>query len=333
MRSVHGLALFILAALAPACATIDPDPLTEHDEAQEFRCPTCGDGRDVGSLNTHGNNGLVVDAVDTTGKEFEGSTLLAVELRGEHETGQVLHDVHAEDGVLYGTDELGVLHSGADFEGSLWTLRLDITLFDVPPVEESTVEWVLKVKSFVSDGARTRYVFVNGPTSGNTEAFSCDMDPETGEFSAILYTDLWVDPITGTHAERPNTIYFGCISGAIGKAGMWGYPQHEVGFQMHQAASRMVRADYCGTGHSFTQTGTPLQMTDELGIRMFPDPGKSTEAMWTESGAACLLEPRRPEHSYESVDCEGEHLPMCDPGSVLADWGALLWSKNLPSTP
>lgn len=333
MPKLRPIAL-LLTALLPACADLDPEALDPADQDLEYRCPDCGSP--PGSFNTDGNNGLLSSAMDIYGEAHDGWRLGGVAVRSEGGQAIMLESVHVENGILYGVDEYGATWSGADFVGSVWTMEIDVDYFEVPPQEEvEWVEWVMVIQDFIPDGPRSRYVLTNGPTPQQAEDFKCLMDDETGEFSAILYTDLDVDKQTGLHSERPNTIYFGCIAGAIGKAGMWGYPQHEFGLEVHQAATRMIRADYCGTGTSYTQTGTLIQRQDALNISSF-DPGgesEATEAMWTAGGAACLLEPRRPEYDYEAVTCNGQLLPMCGAQDDLEDWGAVMWTKVVTLAP
>jgi hypothetical protein len=57
-----------------------------------------------------------------------------------------------------------------------------------------------------------------------------------------------------------------------------------------QATLKMLVADYCGDGSTFTVAGEPLRWRGGLvGFYTFPS---SLEARWTNEGAACLYEPR-----------------------------------------
>jgi hypothetical protein len=59
----------------------------------------------------------------------------------------------------------------------------------------------------------------------------------------------------------------------------------------------MVRADYCGDGHSFTRDGTLIDLYDRLGIQKDePGPGMRFEAGWGKDGATCVARVRIPEN-------------------------------------
>jgi hypothetical protein len=55
-----------------------------------------------------------------------------------------------------------------------------------------------------------------------------------------------------------------------------------------QAALKMVTADYCGTGTSYTQNNTPLQYEDAPGTVAVEGTPGDIEAIWTDAGALCL---------------------------------------------
>lgn len=62
-------------------------------------------------------------------------------------------------------------------------------------------------------------------------------------------------------------------------------------WRLVQATLKMLSADYCGTGTSFTMTGEPLVWRSLSGMEMRGSP-TSFEARWDEKGARCLDLPR-----------------------------------------
>ncbi len=302
----------ILALLLAACAT---DEWSEPDA--DFRCASCKWGPPL--LNSHAVNGVEVSALDTTGAYYDGWRLVEVYVLGDGgHADHLVHDVHAVDGVLYGTDDWGTVFSGADFIGSMWTVE----------VEETSSKEVMEVIQFLPDPSAARYTFIATATSQSvtdTKLYTCPKEEDTGEFSVVIFGDLDVDQ-TGTHFERPKTLYFACSAAAVGKSAVWGYSPWATDADTHQTASRAVRADYCGDGISYTQNGTPLQLTDVFGINSFSDPHADTEAMWGPKGAHCIKVPRKVDIS--EVACG---LPFCDGDDTLEDHKeALIWSKILP---
>lgn len=311
------LLLPCLSLLTLACAPPDGFPSDLLDESfDEPRCLGCT--WDPPVINTHGLNGFAVSALDTTGQMYDGWRLVAVEVVIDRAVNHPVFDVRVEDGILHGTDADGVEFSGPDFVGSLWTVDL----------EAAGSTEVMEIVDFVEDAAASRYTFVGGGGSGNSELFTCAEDPETGEYSVVLYEDLDVHPDEGTHFHRANTIYFGCTSGAVGKAALWGYSPWNTDAQAHQTATRVVRADYCGDGTSYTAQGTGLQVADVFDVNAFADQGKDTEALWGPEGAQCLLTPRLDDYEADAISCNGAPLPACGPSDGFGQWpSALLWTK------
>jgi hypothetical protein len=186
----------------------------------------------------------------------------------------------------------------------------------------------MEITDYFEDVNHARYTFVHSSViTGEKEVHNCEPDPYTTEHSAIIFQDLEVQA-DGTMHEASDVLYFGCISGAVGKSVVWGYAPWDFGAETHQTATRVVRADYCGDGVSWTVTGTGLQLEDAFGVWSFADSSEATEAIWTRDGAACLGEPRL----GEPVQCaNGYSIPDCG-GDVLDDYpDATMWSKVWPT--
>lgn len=313
--SFHRLALLSTALLVPACLADDePSSLPLGEPADVERCLGCDWGPPV--TNTHGLNGLSVSALDTTGAMYDGWRLVSVEVPRDGGFIEVF-GVTAKSGELFGIDAGNVEVGGADFLGSRWTVELDATSEIV----------VMHVIDYVPDPSATRYTFVGGYTPGNDRGFTCAQDPESGEYSVVLFDELDVDPVSGTHFTRASTLYFGCVSGAVGKAALWGYSPWASDAEGHQTATRAVRADFCGDGTAYTIQGTPLQLEDVFDIHRFAETEKDTEAMWGPDGAECIKVPRLGQDP-STITCGGATLPYCSVGDTLEDWpDALLWTK------
>ncbi len=316
--TLHRLAFLSVAMLVPACLVEGEPERSSFEETidVEPRCLGCDWGPPV--TNTHGVNGLSVAALDTTGAMHDGWRLLSINLYvGVDRAPRPVFNVSVDEGVLYGVDAGQVWYSGEDFVGSEWTVQL----------EETDDIVVMRIDDFEADQVASRYTFVGGHSPVGDEGFNCAQDPTTGEYSAVLFRDLDVDPVSGTHVERASTIYFGCTSGAIGKVASWGYSPWNTSDAMHQTATRAARADFCGDGVSYTQQGTPLQLTDVLHVREFVESEKATEAMWGPGGAQCLLTPRLGQDPM-TIFCDGGRLPECGSEETLQSWqDALLWTK------
>lgn len=109
----------------------------------------------------------------------------------------------------------------------------------------------------------------------------------------------------GARQEVAGTFTFACEAGAIAKCVEWGYKpwakkNGKSLTELHQACTRMARADYCGNGSSHTQDGESIDVYD--GLKVLERSTESTpiwdmqrgsfEAAWSTEGATCLSHTR-----------------------------------------
>jgi hypothetical protein len=110
---------------------------------------------------------------------------------------------------------------------------------------------------------------------------------------------------SGARKDMPGKLTLACETGVITKCINWGYKpwasrDGKSLAELHQACTRMARADYCGNGRSHTQEGTLIDMYDRLGVlsattESSPDwelSRVSFEAAWAPDGASCLARTR-----------------------------------------
>lgn len=129
------------------------------------------------------------------------------------------------------------------------------------------------------------------------------------------------------HPGATDMVTLACHGHAIAKLRMLGYgPNDAAGAtpSQRQAALKMLTADYCGMGHSFTEIGRPLDWHDALDtfISGITDPTR-VEAKWTAAGASCLDKPRLVNRSEVEHECA--NLPTCKGNLALGsnDWISL----------
>jgi hypothetical protein len=110
---------------------------------------------------------------------------------------------------------------------------------------------------------------------------------------------------SGAHHDAPGKLTFACENGAITKCALWGYKpwasrDGQSLADLHQACTRMARADYCGNGRSHTHENTAIDMYDRLGLIARTTESSagwdlsraSFEAAWAPDGATCLARTR-----------------------------------------
>ena len=146
-------------------------------------------------------------------------------------------------------------------------------------------------------------------------------DPSNPTGKSNVCSGTLVDPLTAavtliggeTYDEAKKTVNTGmtgwftlaCAGSASAKMKLMNYGPssdfdghgHAATPQQRQATLKMITADYCGTGVSYTATGTPLHWANTSGtIAPATDAVLGEfEAAWGPQGALCLDTPRRPD--------------------------------------
>ncbi len=157
------------------------------------------------------------------------------------------------------------------------------------------------------------------PDSQDVYAKFCDpnllghgigQDPthEHDSYEAIVSPGIWDS--RANHLTSSTSFTISCMSGAIAKCGGYGtgylpwkptYSGSEPMWDMIQACTRMVRADYCGKGESNTYTGTFFNGYDTLWPHVMSDDNAADdgtlhtmkfESAWRPDGAVCLSKAR-----------------------------------------
>ena len=142
-------------------------------------------------------------------------------------------------------------------------------------------------------------------------------NPDTGEWVNYCQPDMkgWQKAIplsgywdsTGRHIDDPNTFTLACTMGVIGKCVRWGYKPWSSAngkslADLHQACTRMARADYCGDGHPHTKNGTQINLFDIEGVQhRDADTGMQFEAAWSPEGATYINKARYAQTLQEIV--------------------------------
>ncbi len=262
--------------------------------------------------------------IDVTGADHDGVELKHVITR----RGVVLDKVWAENGLILGSKG-AAKYSYTDLVGSRWSLMVDI--------EGVHTNAQMVIENVTKNGPVFIYNWTETHDGGPKDPMpTCDEDPDhPGTYGSVITGDITVDTDNGKIATRASTIYIGCVSGGVGKAGLWGYPRHLVGAKDFEAAVRMVRADYCGNGVSFTVPGNPVEILDTWGYNTFPLPKAVTEAIWDTKGAACVEMPRHTvdwpsaKSVQEACAVMGARVPAtCKPTDSLSTYFGTYWTKN-----
>lgn len=161
----------------------------------------------------------------------------------------------------------------------------------------------------------------------------CGLDEDNQAIRVIPLAGYWDEEegaTGGDHINSPDFFTFACEGYVLAECAEMGYKPWRYQFDWngrrwsvvsladhHQACTRMLRADYCGDGSSYTEDHTLINQWDKLpnpiANRKFPGYRGSDwkfEAEWTTEGATCLKTMRHPE--LAPVACQSQlDRPNC----------------------
>lgn len=326
-----GFWLMVGIWFVPAC-TSELEVLALGEEIiSDGGCPdwACG-------TNTAVINNSIIGELHLDGKGDGGLRIFGFELANGHPL-----KLDVQGGELIGIDSGGKLYRGAvlirsriilqDLDDGTWH-AIVITGVD------SISSWTLpsfQVPAYhllaVRLDARHRSVSVHQlcTDSGADQPPSPYVVLVKGErYDAVTKT------VVASGADAEGWFNLACQDSALAKMKLLGYDPELADTdvtirttpEQRQATLKMITADYCGTGTSFTVLGEPLLWYNRHQTAMTVNlvPSASSEAIWTEHGAICLDVPRRADVDQDlgeriAAECGGP-LPPCT--SLLPDWTA-----------
>ena len=293
------LSLFSLFTLAIAGAATGCDPVDEDLGAvtlRPFICTWCGySGGNSANIN--------------------GADLSNIHLRESFGDGMVLGplssglNMNLRLGVDPQTDSFiglagdDVLLSGADMVGAKIAVILNNGQYiwlTISAIDSQIASWS------DSGGMITAYraTYFN---QGNEQSLCPSTNPENQWFT-LIPDEVYTPEVT----PSPRSVTIACVGEAAAKMKLMDFhPQGARGASVgdRQATLRMITADYCGTGESFTLTGTAVAWRDNLD-RVKPPYGEEVlEALWDEDGAICLDTPRVVARDTVAAACP---IPACE---------------------
>jgi hypothetical protein len=251
---------------------------------------------------------------DLNGQRLNGMRLNGMRLNGMRLNGMRLNGMRLNGMRLNGSVLSGYLVVGYDKKGNEIRKQLsggDLVGATLVGEAEDGSEITLRVDSYRTGARPDRDIAYYGLSAWDAadrawEA-TCGNGADGRAIEAIPVPGVWDmsegTPTGGSHTDSSDRFTFGCRDTAIGECVEWGYKPwltitrcdgtgecwQVPGGDYHQTCTRLVRADYCGDGTSWTKDGTMINVYDDVGIEgRDQGAGWAHEANWTPDGASCM---------------------------------------------
>jgi hypothetical protein len=241
-----------------------------------------GNGLNGNGLNGNGLNGPDLGSdlqwVSLASGELEGQALEGVSLQGSELVGTLAGQTIAALGLV------GAQFTGQSDNGTALTLRVDDVTQEAAP-NDDTFDYAV---SFWDPNTSTWAPLCRDADGNAVGAYALQ-----GYWSYAFGT-----PGGGAKIDDPSKFVFACKGlASLGKCVGWGYApwrtQNGVSLSgHHQACVRMVRADFCGDGTSYTQNGNEIDLYDGLSVQVDTEAWVK-EAEWDADGARCFYAENR----------------------------------------
>lgn len=287
-------------------------------------------------------NGTSINGRNLNGRNLNGRNLNGTELGAGngrvngalttqvHLNGTPLSNIQIINGSLLSAYDGSSTKIGAQLANTIYQLNFD-------PLTNGGVDLTFKILSVVQSGVQSNVYFHTVhqmDDDGNFETLC--RDGAGNPTQAIALPGTW-DPETAIRQPGTGKFTWACRGAALAKAVEWGY-EPWVDADAHEAAMRMIRADYCGDGVTHTSNGNPIDISDKWG-KQTPDTNWGIEAKWGPDGAVCLNTPRKLWWSRSSIWCAAS-LPYCTndglangtPNNNPSQYGGLLMTQVVPNS-
>ncbi len=307
---------FSLLLAFNGCADEEDDPYEPPDDerASTLNPTLIGWGcRDCGYTNSPMLGTHAIEQFRTGSTAGDGLLLVGIE-----EPNGTVRSVQVVDDAFVATKN-GQNYSGSQIVG--WKLRFETPTKTIVKAKIYTYQ---THPDWVAGTLVDTYSLAYWDANGDVDVNICP-GLNLDETSVVLIPGETYD--LGSLTVEPyqsGWVTVACRGHSLAKMKLLGYdPADQYGskWEERQATVKMLTADYCGIGHSFTQVGQPIDWRDVAGH--FPITGNEDksllEAKWTLDGATCLDTPRLAPIADVEQFCK---LPKCN---AELSWGDATW--------
>ncbi len=321
---LYAVVLTGLSACGPQSAGEQPIGLDVGTMLQPI---VIGNGRELNGRELNGRelNGRELNGRELNGRELNGRELNGRELNGVALSGAKLDGVKLSGLKLKGTLLVGSTENGGSVSGS------ELVGTVLKP-ESGGKALAYRIDDYFLSSDTDMHLYQVSVGADATWFPYCGSDEDGEPILATAVAGRWDYGVNvsggGSKINDPSSFTFACLTGAIAKCVMLGYkPWKKLNGDSlaahHQTCTRVLRADYCGNGQSFTKNGVLINIYDGIGVQ--PDTDKwGIEAEWAEDGALCLENRRVP--SNEPVSCVSQTYKHCGSTAHFSS-GALIMNE------
>lgn len=322
VRSGFTFALLPLA-LAGGCYADESDDPGLNEFRTTFACSTCTINNNSPAIN----NSHVPEL-----HQFGLPNGNSVTVVGMRSPANKLHQLRVIDDEFVAMKGQDVVASAGDLVG--WTIVLD-TPYGHVDVQISAYDG--DIPSFVAGGPSIsayglKYPDPNAP--GEHISVCPGEEPDDAVVTLVL-GETYDRALKIVHPDQDGWFTLACGSEAVAKMKRMNYgPSADFDnsgspatVDQRQATLKMITADYCGAGTSYTVPDTSIVWIDQAGTvgPAAPPASASVEAIWTADGALCLDIPRWADAQVVNAECE---LPACD--QIAAATPGIVWRTYTP---
>jgi len=263
----------------------------------------------IDSNNGKSLNGTSLNGTSLNGKSLNGKSLNGTSLNGKSLNGTALSAVSTTAPPITGSAVVGSTWTGTSSTNDTFNLRIDSAL--------------------QGTGANSDLWFY-GVSYQTTTGWSpiCGVDSANAPILAVPVAGVWKSTLVDmAHYGTSTTQFtFACRGKSIAKCVELGYKTYKGFTNQLQACVRLLRADYCGTGVSFTVDGTLLNLYDNVGVQADTETWKP-EAEWGTAGATCVNSANRARYDLTvglDTNCITPRITSATCGTSFANTSTLL---------
>jgi ADYC domain len=240
-------------------------------------------------------NGRSLNGRSLNGRSLSGAFLVGVKNTGVQLAGAPVTGLSLSATVFSGTVN-GATKTGKQLVGSTWTgmvsdgstvqVRVD-TVAPLPSPNGDLLGYGISYQ------ASTGWSPVCGFEPDGSEALAIPMPGLWNYGGSLLSLGIALSTSNGSYDPNAAGYTFACRHYAIAKCLEMGYrswtTKNGESLQPYTVScTRALRADYCGTGDSYTIDGTVIDVYDRAGIQAVTQPSWPIEAEWNPNGARCM---------------------------------------------